>query len=218
MPQSLAFLKEIYNRLRGAERARRYNYLFEIIRKNRSQRIMEIGIWNGARSLAMIKIAQKFHSPGEVEYYGFDIFELMNEKVFKKEVSKRPPTMEQVQDKLEASGAKIHLFKGFTEETLPKVVHFLPKMDLVFIDGGHSIETIINDWRWTQQIMDSNTVVIFDDYWSGEWGKRKDAGCQNIIDVLDRTKFEVKVLPVQDKFKKDWGILKINFVQVKRVR
>jgi len=33
------------------------------------------------------------------------------------------------------------------------VINDLPKMDLVFIYGGHSIETIENDWRYTQKIM-----------------------------------------------------------------
>ncbi len=218
MRQLSRILKKICHRLRGAEMARRYNYLFEIIKKNRCKRIMEIGTWNGGRSREMIEAAQEFNGPDEVEYYGFDIFEIMNEEVFTKEVSKRPPTMEQVRARLEASGAKIQLFKGFTEETLPKVVPSLPKMDLVFIDGGHSIETITNDWYYSQKVMDNNTVVIFDDYWSGEWGKRKDAGCQSLIDALDRTKFEVKILPIQDKFKKEWGTLKINFVQVKKVK
>lgn len=175
---------------------------------------MEVGTWNGERAMQMIEIARKFYHASEVEYYGFDIFELMRDETFVKEVSKKPPTMVEVEAKLHRTGAQIHLFKGFTESTMPSVLPTLPKMDLVFIDGGHSIETITNDWKWTQFAMSENTVVVFDDYWSGEWGKRKDAGCQSFIDSLDRTKFKVEILPIQDSFKKEWGTLKINFATV----
>lgn len=38
---------------------------------------------------------------------------------------------------------------------------------------------------------------------------------KKVVDAIDKMKYEVKILPIQDKFKKEWGILKINFVQVK---
>lgn len=210
------FPKRIYNRLGGEEKARRYSQLFDVIFACKCRKIMEVGVWNGERAREMIKTAQKFHDESSVEYYGFDIFELMNDELYTREVSKRPPIMTQVKSRLAATGAKINLFMGLTEETMPKVMPTLPPMDIVFIDGGHSIETITSDWNYTGQVMDKNTVVVFDDYWSGAWGKRKDAGCQSLIDVLDRSKFNVWIMPIQDSFKKDWGLLKINFALVMR--
>ena len=134
----------------------------------------------------------------------------MASKEFSK--SKIPPALEVVRGKLEKTNAEIHLYKGYTEDTLPKVVNELPKADFVFIDGGHSIETIENDWKYVQEVMDEKTIVIFDDYWN-----REDAGCKKVIEGIDRTKFEVEILPIQDKFEKEWGILEINFVKVKRL-
>jgi hypothetical protein len=60
-------------------------------------------------------------------------------------------------------GAKIFLFKGDTREVLPKVVNTLPMMDFIFIDGGHSLETMENDWRYAQVVMGLNTFVVFDE-------------------------------------------------------
>ena len=198
---------------------KRYKYLFKFIKKNKCKRIMEIGTWDGEHALQMIKEAQKF--PGnEVEYYGFDLFELLDEKTSQKEFSKewsdskftRPwPSLRNVENKLKKTGARIHLFQGNTKDTLPKVIRELPKMDFVFIDGGHDIETVENDWKYVQQVMSSNTIVIFDDYWN-----REDGGCKKTIKKIDKAKFKVKVLPGKDKFKKDWGILKTNFVKVQR--
>lgn len=205
-------IKKLYYKM-FAKEPRRYKYLFETIRKNKCRKIMEIGTWNGEHALRMIEEAKKNFPPGEIQYYGFDLFELLDDKMASKEfsTSKIPPSLEIVREKLAKTNAEIHLYKGDTRNTLPKVVNELPKVDFVFIDGGHSIEAIQNDWKYVQKFMDEKTIVIFDDYWN-----RDDAGCKKVVEGIDKTKFEVRILPIQDKFKKEWGILKINFVQVKK--
>lgn len=189
---------------------RRYLYLTKIIREQKSKRIMEIGLWDGEHALKMIKEAKRIHGQ-DVEYYGFDLFEEMNDNVCKNEVAKHPLSLSNIKVKLEATGCKVYLFKGFTNKTLPENVNQLPKMDFIFIDGGHSLETIENDWKYSQQLMSNNTIVVFDDYWN-----RDDLGCKKVIENIDRSKYNVKILPIQDKFKKDWEVLKINFVKVNK--
>jgi len=203
----IKIFKNIYNRFFGPKR---YKYLFEIIGEKGCKKIMEIGTWNGEHALQMIQAAKKNHGT-EVEYYGFDLFELVDKEMYLKEISKNPPTLEEVKNKLEKTNCKINLFRGNTREVLPKIVKNLSKMDLIFIDGGHSIETIENDWKYAQQLMTTDTVLIFDDYWN-----RSDAGCKRVIEKIDKTKFNVEILPIQDKFIKKWGILKINFVKVQK--
>jgi hypothetical protein len=171
---------------------------------------MEIGTWEGKRARKMITIAQSTASKTqEVEYFGFDLFEEMDDKTFAHEIAKRPPTLNTIQQKLEKTGAKINLFKGNTNQSLPINIPKLPMMDFVFIDGGHSIETIDNDWTYVQQIMDEKTVVIFDDYWN-----KTDQGAKPLIDSLNRKMWNVEIIQPTDKFKKPWGILQINLVKV----
>ena len=213
--KKIPFLRNL-EKIKGVERAFRYDQIYDIIKKYKCRKIMEIGTAKGIRALEMIKLAQKFYKPDEVEYFGFDIFEMMNKEIFVKEVSKQPLALNDLQVKLDTTGAQIRLFSGFTEQTMPKVISELPIMDLVFIDGGHSIETIKNDWKFTQKLMDKETIVIFDDFWTGIWGQRKDAGCQNLVNKLDKSMFDVKILPIQDQFSKAEGILKINFVRVQK--
>ena len=190
----------------------RYTYLLRIIKNNKCKRIMEIGVLDGGCALQMIEEAKKNFAAEEIEYYGFDLFEEVDAKSEEYSHVKLLPTLGlgTIKDKLEKTNAKIYLYKGDTKETLPTIIKELPKMDLIFIDGGHDIETIENDWKYAQQVMGTQTVVIFDDYWN-----REDAGCKRVIEDIDKTKFEVKILPIQDKFKEEWGTLKINFVQVK---
>jgi len=191
---------------------KRYEYLFETIDEKQCRRIMEVGTWNGRRALQMIERAKDFHLAEEIEYYGFDLFELMTNEVNKNELSKKPPTQHEVQKRLSSTGAKIFLFKGFSQRTLPQVVGKLPAMDMIFIDGGHSLETIANDWNYCRQFMDEDTIVIFDDYYFD----RDDVGCKPIVEMIDPKEYDVTILPRRDRFLKTWGILSINVVQVEK--
>ena len=194
----------------------RYKNLFATIKTTKAKRIMEIGTWNGIRAEKMIAVAAKYNLAAEIEYYGFDLFEEMNDQLFNEELSKRPPAESVVADRLKATGVEIHLFKGNTLETLPEVVNNLPKMDFIYIDGGHSYETIANDWKYSEQLMHDDTVVIFDDYWLN----REDGGCKLIIDALDRNVYNVWLSKELDVFdNKDFGTLEIRyaFVQKRKV-
>lgn len=197
--------------IKRINKPRRYKNLNQAIDQLKPKNIMEIGVWNGNRSLQMITTAQKYHSPEEINYYGFDLFEDLTLEKFKEEVSKMPLAKQEVENKLKVTKSKINLFQGDTLKTLPENISQLPKMDFVFLDGGHSLKTIANDWHYVQQLMHDQTVVIFDDYWN-----REDAGAKPIIDNIDPSKFDVKILKPRDRFEKEWGTLKINFVKVKR--
>lgn len=194
-------------------RPRRYWHIFRAIKRIRPHRIMEIGTWSGDRALKMIKLAQKYYPYGEVEYYGFDLFELMTLNKFSNEVSKWPPSMAEVKTKLESTGARIFLYRGDTVDILPSTLKNLPKMDLIFIDGGHSLETIANDWLYSSMLMHSKTITIFDDYWLN----RSDAGARISVDSINRNEYNVKKLLITDHFKKTvFGELTIKLVQVTR--
>lgn len=187
---------------------KRYNHLFNVVRKIKPKNIMEIGTYNAKHAIKLIKIAQKYNR--NVSYYGFDLFEDMNPDINKKEYARgEGKQYQKIKNLLEKTGASITLFKGDTTKVLPKVVKKLPKMDFVFIDGGHSIETIASDWKYSQQVMQKGTIVIFDDYWN-----KIDAGCKTTVDKISRKKYNVQIIPIQDKFRKDWGVLTINLAQV----
>ena len=207
----IKIFKYLYCKIPGKGLPKRYKYLLLAIREKQARKIMEIGTYTGRHAEEMINEAKKYHNSGEVDYYGFDLFEMLDGATSLKEVAIQPSPFEEVKNKLEKTGAKIHLYKGYTNETLPRVIGELPEMDFIYIDGGHSIETIKNDWEYTQKVMGEETIVIFDDYWN-----RDDVGCKKIIEDMDKSKFNVEILPVQDRFKKDWGLLKINFAKVIR--
>ena len=193
------------------KKPKRYNYLFEFIKQNKCKQIMEIGVWNGFHALQMIKAAQEASPFARIKYFGFDLFENFN-ITNKLNGTKIPSSLAVIENKLKKTGAEINLYKGYTQDTLWAFPYiYTDQMDFIFIDGGHSRKTIATDWFNIQELMDDKTIVIFDDYWN-----RIGAGCKTLIDNLDRDKFNVEILPVVDKFKKDWGVLEIRFVKVQR--
>lgn len=202
--------RERRRRAKEARRPNRYTRLLEIIRTEKCKKIMEIGTWNGRQAERMIGEAAKHHGAGEVEYYGFDLFDLQDDDMFEKELAKRARPMAEVEERLEKTGARIRLFKGNTISTLPEIVPSLPKMDLIYIDGGHSLETIESDWRNVKKLMHERMVVVFDDYWEG----RDDAGCKAIVEAIDKQEYDVKVLDHCDSFEN--GALRIHFVEVRK--
>lgn len=188
---------------------RRYKYLFQNIDQIHPRNILEIGTWNGGRAIQMIEKAKKFYQAQEIAYYGFDIFEEMTDEIMKTEISKFPPTKKEVQKKIEETGAHVYLRGGNTLQSLPQAMRFLPQMDIIFIDGGHSLETIASDWMCVQKLMHQKTVVIFDDYWNDIT-----AGAKAIVDAIDPSSYVVEVLPIVDRFKSANGELAIQFAKV----
>ncbi|MEK7639418.1 MAG: class I SAM-dependent methyltransferase [Patescibacteria group bacterium] len=192
---------------------KRYSNLFSALKKTKASKIMEVGTWSGARAIKLISLAKSFHPADQIEYYGFDLFEGMTDESFVHEISKRPPTQAEVQHALEQTGAEITLFKGDTLKTLPDNTPSLPKMDLIFIDGGHSLDTIANDWKYSEQLMHERTIVVFDDYWLN----RADGGCKSLIDSLDRNVYIVNLSKQTDRFvNESFGLLEIKFAIVSK--
>jgi len=200
-------------------RPRRYRHLLKSVHRSRARTIMEIGVFDGKHSKQMIETAAISWPRDEIEYWGFDLFELLSDSELDKEFSKRPPPRDVVERDLQSSGARITLLMGYTRDTLPRFVDEAGgsgSFDFVFIDGGHAVETIKFDWDCVRQLMGDDTVVIFDDYYGNTGPEVAGVGCRSIIENLDRSEFDVEVLSPEDRFSKEWGTLRVSMARVTR--
>jgi predicted O-methyltransferase YrrM len=136
---------------------------------------MEIGVSNGENAQTMVKVATKNFPSEEVEYYGFDYF--LNSD------------FKEVELKLEKSGCKFKLFRGDTTETLPKAIETLPKMDLIFIDGGKSYQEAKSDWENSKTLMHKDTYVFVHNY--------EFPGVRRMVDSIPKDKYKVKIIHPQ---------------------
>lgn len=152
-----------------------HSFLNEYISENRCKKIMEIGVADGKNARTMVTVALRDFSPEEVEYYGFDFFGGDDDS-----------GMEQVRQKLEETGCRFKLFKGDSVETLPREVKTLPKMDLIFIDGGHSYATVRSDWENSRSLMHDETAVFFHNY--------DFSGPKRVVGNISREEYQVKII------------------------
>ena len=157
----------------------------------------------------MINAASIARPVEEVSYHGFDLFEGLTDELLSTELSKRPPSEEEVADRILTTRASVHLYKGYSDKTLPT---FKGRADFVFVDGGHAVETIRSDWENVERFMKDDTVVVFDDYYVMSQITDK-FGCNKVVESLKdyswRRLREVDHFPHKD--------LRVSLVEVRKV-
>lgn len=169
----------------------RYEQLIEIVAQHKPNNVMEIGTWRGERALQM-----KNASP-DMSYLGFDLFEDASHETDMHEKNVKPHhSIEEVGKFLQSNNLDAMLVKGNTNETIPAFIEENPdyKADLIYIDGGHAVETIQNDLNNAYKVLAPDGVIVLDDYYEDmpntdleKWG------CNTVIEKLN---FEL--LPVAD--------------------
>lgn len=164
----------------------RYQQLMQVVDEVKPKSICEIGTWSGQRAAQMIQRAQRHNK--DIIYTGFDVFQDSTPGLVRREFSKGFYPMQTVLKRLRPTGATIRLNRGNTNETLKgKRI----KADLFYVDGGHSRETVRNDWDWVAGQI-GNGVAVLDDYCvNGPDGY----GCREVVESLG-PEWRVEILPV----------------------
>ena len=92
---------------------------------------------------------QKFSNPLKTIYYNFIKKENLNSKI-------------SVQNFLKKFSQNIELIEGDTRVTLEKVP--LSELNFVFLDGGHSYDTVLSDLQKLYDNMKNNSKIVCDDF------------------------------------------------------
>ncbi len=92
---------------------------------------------------------QKFSNPLKTIYYNFIKKENLNSKI-------------SVQNFLKKFSQNIELVEGDTRVTLEKIP--LSEIDFVFLDGGHSYDTVLSDLQKLYDNMKNNSRIVCDDF------------------------------------------------------
>ena len=191
---------------------KRYSIILSTIFYYKPKSIIEIGVYRGVRAKEMIQAAQIFNK--NIEYFGFDLFEMINKKIQRKELSKIPYSKKDIKNNL-SKYAKVRLFKGYTSKTLDKLKN--KKVDLIFIDGGHRLDTIKNDWNKSIKFQKKNTIIIFDDYYLDNKKIIRNFGCNLVVNKIDEKKYSKKLFFFTDRFVHLKQRLNIKMVLLKKL-
>ena len=168
----------------------RYTQIPKLIEIFKPSSIVEIGTWSGWRAIQMSLSAFKYQNA--VSYTGFDVFsngtiELDEyEKNIKPHFSQKSIEMLLQFLQFVEPNFKYHLISGDTNKTLRPTV-----VDFAFIDGGHSVETIKNDF----DNLSKSRIILLDDYYTGPIDTSL-YGCNKIIQNIPHY-----LLPATDRVK-----------------
>jgi len=168
----------------------RNDYFFAVIKELKPKSICEIGCHVGLTTQALVLEAIKYTD--ELYFAGYDLFELANDYTHKKEINgKGSGSFNRVKRRLDGikknhfNNLKYDLYKGDTNSTLQS-----QKFDFVFIDGGHSYDTVKHDY---EKLKDSK-VIFFDDYDIADVKRFCDEiGAKNLIEFKSKKKLAVLI-------------------------
>jgi len=168
---------------------KRYKHLLQLIDIFQPRTIVEIGTWNGHNAIRMLQRAAQYR---ENPYYiGYDLFEEATDETDAEEFNvKAHIPMETVQSEIKSAcpASEVALVQGNTRETLSEEQGLIA--DFVFIDGGHSVETIEHDYNAVK----GSSVIVFDDYYlpdaDGAMPDISKVGCNLLVNGLPHAVIE----------------------------
>lgn len=168
----------------------RYSQLADIVKFVRPQSIIEVGTHSGKRADRLCREALKHNS--RVHYTGYDLFDLATPQTDAQEANgKGPGSIAEARRRLDRlkqayPGFTYDLVRGNTRKTLHGTEQ---GADLVYIDGGHSVETIRGDY----EAVKLSRVIVFDDWYEGGIDTSR-FGCNAVLEGVPHI-----VLPRADR-------------------
>jgi len=182
----------------------RYRQLADIIRHYKPKSITEVGTWNGGRAIEMALAVFEYRD--KFSYFGFDLFEEATAVTDDIEMNtKQHHSIELVSNRLEEFKQKMKekgkefifkLHKGDSKVTLKKCKS-ANKVDFAFIDGGHSYETVKEDYLNLKKV----PLLVFDDFFSkdeqGNLPEERNMGVNKLIKEIEA--YGKVVLPSNDR-------------------
>jgi len=195
-------------------RGKHYKGLFEAIRSSQPKTVLEIGTSSGETAIGMIKLAGEAEGEKNIRYFGIDLFDSGKPDQWEAEFTGGyvPPKMAVVKARLETETQATITLAEMDSRELPRLSpESWPPIDLMFIDGGHSLETIKSDWEFAKTSMHENTVVVLDDYFP----ELPFIGAKAVVDAIDRSVYAVKIMPEIDDYTHPFGRLRTQLVIVR---
>jgi predicted O-methyltransferase YrrM len=179
--------------------------LFEQIEYYKPKKFLEVGVFQGVTSRNVCEKLNLIYK-NKFNYYGVDIFEDADSLLDNKEMTSKHNkisnplkhflyniifkenlnSLKSVTQLLSKFDNNINLYKGLSGEILPKIN--MSEIDFVFLDGGHSYETVKNDLFLILNGIKKNKIIICDDY------DQKNYGVKKAVDELVNKVTEIKEL------------------------
>lgn len=164
--------------------------LLNLIKEHKPLHFLEIGVLEGATSRNVCELMNSINN-GNFKFSGIDLFgeniDINNSKeftpishkisnpfkwlYFKIILRMNPNSKESVMFLLNKFRKSINLYKGYSGDILNKIN--LSDVDFVFLDGGHSYETVKKDLKILKTKLNDKSIIVCDDYNISQYGVKK---------------------------------------------
>jgi hypothetical protein len=162
-----------------------YDQIFiELIKEKKPKIFLEIGVFTGVTARNICELLSLINN-NDFFYYGIDLFEDYQEAISKEFIPKflsenqnfsnplkslvynfllreKLNSLKSVSKFLKNFKNNIKLIKGNSLEILPNID--LKMFDMIFVDGGHSYETVKSELAYILKNIKNNCLVVCDDY------------------------------------------------------
>ena len=142
------------------------------------KKFLEIGIFQGVTARNICELLYKIND-NNFKYIGVDKFDLdkkennefipsihfknpLKQFYYRYIVKENPYSLKSVKNLLKKFDKNVFIFKGDSKIVLPKID--LNEIDYVFLDGGHSYDTVKSDLNNCKVVVENNGIVLCDDY------------------------------------------------------
>lgn len=88
---------------------------------------------------------------------------------------------------------KFEIFKQFSTDKslINKLKMNNTKVDILFIDGDHTRQAVLNDWNNYIDFVNSGGFICFDDYYDDIYSPEVRPAVDSIVADLDKNKYEI---------------------------
>ena len=186
------------------------NLLLDQIYKNRPKNFLEVGVFQGVTARNVCEVLKEIYQ-NEFKYIGIDLFSSSNllfdnkAKTLKYSKISNPfkffyfnflrkenlNSKKAVSRLLKKFNNNISLYEGYSDKILNSID--ISYIDMVFLDGGHSYETVKKDLKILITKLKKNKIIICDDYDQKNFGVKR---------AVDEFRLEYKIEMVNERIVK----------------
>ena len=180
------------------------DFFLKEVKAKSPKTFLEVGVFHGVTARNICELLYKIHK-SNFKYIGLDLFEKNDEnksevipstyfsnpfkKIYFNYIKKHNPySKEAVEDLLKKFKDNITLIKGNSNLILKKID--MSKIDYVFLDGGHTYQTVKSDLECCLEVVQNNGTIMCDDYNFGHLPDVKKA----IDEFVKNNKFKCEIL------------------------
>jgi hypothetical protein len=142
-----------YARLAHWSRPKANRQLFRMVKRDQICRIVEVGISDLSRAVALIEVAQRFAGDKKVWYTGIDLFDA-------RQPGTAPLPMKQTYRILRATDANVRLVPGAPAPSLAAAANAHQNTDLVLIGPDVTEMDLNGAWFYVPRMLNKTSSVL----------------------------------------------------------